>query len=544
MCSGHNKKTIAMQLLKLCMLLAATAAAAASPPHAYPHHSNKVAALLAGAPRQMLNKAAHSAHSPAAHADTRPQRFYAAAAAAAAAAPSPLTVKPASMGGDPTGVNDSTAALQAAVDACVAQSVVSPNGVFPGSVGFPWGFGNGKDIRDMGGCVVDLEGGEYRISATIRIPQYTANMQMRTGSIVAGPDWSAAAGNSSFLVQVGLSPEESTECRHIPQASCNIDINFSEIFFDGGNVADALQVNNVMGVTVGPGGYFLNFTHYGVQINNGHECMIDRCWLGETNFDFDHQSAGVRPNATAIEINGNDHYVLNTIVFSAKVGLAVHGAADYITGTHVWFPLNQALAFADSAAFWVTKGGNRFAGCYADGGRVVFDGLGLAKNMWTNGFECCAGKGRTEAHGVILRNASLNHNRIGPGLQIFANEFGGGSVYYEDKQGTDITANLTVTGVRIHNNAFPNHATGTRVTRTQKQSAATAWHFDFCTELLFPQIASVRYDLVASAAQANKFVQAMASEPNGCQVTIHTSEAFSGEITVSVDSSEYDDLYI
>ena len=49
---------------------------------------------------------------------------------------------------------------------------------------------------------------------------------------------------------------------------------------------------------------------------------------------------------------------------------------------------------------------------------------------------------------------------------------------------------------------------------------------------------------VASAAQANKFVQAMASEPNGCQVTIHTSEAFSGEITVSVDSSEYDDLYI
>ena len=78
---------------------------------------------------------------------------------------------------------DSTAALQACVNQCVNQSKLSPNGVFPGT----HSFGNGKAIRDMGGCVVDLEGGEYRISKTIQIPEYTANMQMRTGSIVAGP---------------------------------------------------------------------------------------------------------------------------------------------------------------------------------------------------------------------------------------------------------------------------------------------------------------------------------------------------------------------
>ena len=60
--------------------------------------------------------------------------------------------------------------------------------------------------------------------------------------------------------------------------------------------------------------------------------MMDRCWLGETNFDFDHEQLGSRPNATAIQINGNDHYILNTIVFSSKIGLEVNGAADYITG--------------------------------------------------------------------------------------------------------------------------------------------------------------------------------------------------------------------
>ena len=57
----------------------------------------------------------------------------------------------------------------------------------------------------------------------------------------------------------------------VPQGSCNIDINFPELFLDGAHVASGMQINNVMGVTIGPGGYFLNFTEYGVQINAGHE---------------------------------------------------------------------------------------------------------------------------------------------------------------------------------------------------------------------------------------------------------------------------------
>ena len=43
-----------------------------------------------------------------------------------------------------------------------------------------------------------------------------------------------------------------------------------------------MQINNVMGVTIGPGGYFLNFTEFGLQINKGHEVMMDRCWLVRT----------------------------------------------------------------------------------------------------------------------------------------------------------------------------------------------------------------------------------------------------------------------
>ena len=35
-----------------------------------------------------------------------------------------------------------------------------------------------------------------------------------------------------------------------------------------------MQINNVMGVTIGPGGYFLNFTQFGLQINAGHEVTV------------------------------------------------------------------------------------------------------------------------------------------------------------------------------------------------------------------------------------------------------------------------------
>ncbi len=65
------------------------------------------------------------------------------------------------------------------------------------------------------------------------------------------------------------------------------------------------------------------------------QVMMDRVWLGETNFDFDHKALGMAPNATAIQINGNDHYILNSIVFSSRIGVEVNGAADYISGVHV-----------------------------------------------------------------------------------------------------------------------------------------------------------------------------------------------------------------
>ena len=255
-----------------------------------------------------------------------------------------VRISPLDFGADPTGKSDSSDALQSCIQACANySSVIDSLGHFPGDASF----GNGKYIRNAGGCVIDLAGGEYMLSKPVTFPEYIANINFGHGSLVADPTPGVFPADS-FLLVVGIAGS----CK-VPQGSCNIDINFPELFLDGSHVASGIQVNNVMGSTLGPGSYLLNFTNYGVQINGGHELMISRCWLGETNFDYPFSKTDL-PKSIAIQINGNDHYVENTVVFSSKIGLEVNGAADYITGVHVWFPGNQALAFVDEGKCWRT----------------------------------------------------------------------------------------------------------------------------------------------------------------------------------------------
>ena len=46
--------------------------------------------------------------------------------------------------------------------------------------------------------------------------------------------------------------------------------------------------------------------------------------------------------------------------------------------------------------------GNRFTG-YADGGRVIFQDDGLSRNIWVNGYECCAASELANVpHGIIF----------------------------------------------------------------------------------------------------------------------------------------------
>lgn len=370
-----------------------------------------------------------------------------------------------------------------------------------------------------------------------------------------------------------------------------------------------------------------------------HTLCVWAANAGETNFDFDHVKHGVVPNATAIQINGNDHYILNTIVFSSKIGLEVNGAADYITGVHVWFPVNHAVHFPDTIAFHNTGSGNRFSGCYMDGGRAIFTSAALKETIWTNGFECC--QGTSPAPGTTASGITLVGDVVGPGLQIMNNEFGGGSIYHcssaafaagqcADASSDVQVANLNpenctvslnvsaaglncqglaqatatslagcaaaccadnsctvyqwcpagadcegetpgdhggecwigqyagcsgarkgwqgmgrgagprpagpvkVSGVRIARNSFQHAARTTQATKSLNQVNATAWLFDFCDVLLFPQIAFAKVHVMA----ASGFPTAIARPSANCTLLVETSMPVTGTITVEVDSSE------
>lgn len=212
--------------------------------------------------------------------------------------------------------------------------------------------------------------------------------------------------NTFFLIQVG-----GTEtCVSPHQGSCNEDIGFPGLFLDGSHVASGIQINSVMGTTVGPQTYLLNFTVVGIEVNGGHEVMIDQTWLGETNFDYNYSAPGAGvPKAIAIAIHSNDHYILDSIVFSSLIGLYVGGAANMINGLHVWFPLNIAEQMG-ATAFYNEGGKNRYQNCYIDCSHAVF--VNPSGIEWVNGFTL-------GGHGIELQGDVSDVRIVGVVLRYF-----------------------------------------------------------------------------------------------------------------------------
>jgi hypothetical protein len=301
--------------------------------------------------------------------------------------------------------------------------------------------------------------------------------------------------------------------------------------------------------------------------------------------------------------------------------------------------MNHAVHYTDTKAFHVTSSGNRFTGCYIDGGRAVFTEAALRRNTWMNGFECC--QGTSAAAGTTGSGILLVGKDVGPGLTITHNEFGGGGIFHrrtlwpaagatkerpsaneQSSAGTcagaanlNVSANdsdcqgltlrdgapshsaaaceaaccadaacsvyqfcaaggqctgatgtaaqcwtgsfdhcsaggrhgwegkggianpappVSVRGVLIAENA--NSAAGlkgSRATLSLTQHAATSWPFDFCSLLVFAQVAIVRVHVTAESG----FPTAVARPPNGCKLTVETDVPVTGTVTVDVDSA-------
>lgn len=128
-------------------------------------------------------------------------------------------------------------------------------------------------------------------------------------------------------------------------------------------------------------------------------------------------------------------------------------------------------------------------------------------------------------HGIILKG-----DAVGPGLQIFSNIFGGGSVWHEPLSPGKVP---TVRGCHVDSNSFGGSPKSSRAAKTLSLTEATQWHFDFCDDLIFPVIASVQVSLQVSSG----FPQYAIRPAQNCTVLVETASPVTGSMTLNVDSS-------
>lgn len=273
------------------------------------------------------------------------------------AAPSaPWTISPISYGADPTGLADSSPAFDAALAALLARGTSARHD-------------EGGTV-DLGGALLDLEGGDYLISRSILFPSNFSNFAMAHGTLRAAPGFPAGV----FLLEVGTAGAPCTNWGD----SCSEDVSLEDLFLDGSQLANGVRFNAVIGVNAGPDLFVVNFTSVGVDMEGGHEVMLHESWVASCWYnppDLCWLNATALGQTKGILINGNDHYLEQVVVFGGLTGVEVNGAANFISGLHTWN--TQVGAVPNATGILVNTWQNRLVGCYLDFVPLVLSGAAL-----------------------------------------------------------------------------------------------------------------------------------------------------------------------
>jgi hypothetical protein len=276
---------------------------------------------------------------------------------AASLGPSAPVVYPITFGADPTGETDSTAAFTAAMASVLAHNTS--------------GHRMSEGIIDLGGCVLDLQGGDYLLSSPLIVPAGFGNVRIIDGSLRATPSFPA----TRYLIEVG------GHCTN-GQGSCNENVGMSGLTLDGSHVAaGCLLITATMGATLDSSSAIFGFTKAGILLAGGHETMITETWVAAYFWDSPKKEAA--DGTIGISIQGNDHFVTNVIVFSAQIGVQLNGAANLLTAVHTW---NDATGNGGTGILNAMSQ-NRFISCYLDFTDLILaGGNGASQTSVSEGF--------------------------------------------------------------------------------------------------------------------------------------------------------------
>eukprot|EP00730_Choanoeca_flexa_P020064 TRINITY_DN9806_c0_g4_i1.p1 TRINITY_DN9806_c0_g4~~TRINITY_DN9806_c0_g4_i1.p1 ORF type:complete len:484 (+),score=115.52 TRINITY_DN9806_c0_g4_i1:30-1454(+) len=200
-------------------------------------------------------------------------------------------------GADPTGFNDSSAALQAAFDH--ATSLLKDTTIGASNI------------------LVNLQAGHYSLSKGLLLTKKSIGFVIAGGSLTARDNFN----NDDFLITC---------------AGCT-NMMFHDLILDnrhrGGGMrfADNLQTQ-VVDV------FFAHFNTTGLDGNTttSHELLISGCFFEEFHWNEPGYNNSKATSAIAINLGQPDSHILNTIIRCAKKGIVAGSNSNMISGAHVY----------------------------------------------------------------------------------------------------------------------------------------------------------------------------------------------------------------
>jgi hypothetical protein len=428
-------------------------------------------------------------------------------------ATSSFVIHPADFGADPTGKADSTDSLKKAIAALLDTSKHG-NSTPPMAA----------SIVNFGGATLDLDAGVYLISAPLIIPTYVGNVKIVQGTLRA----SQSFPKDKWLLMIGSNtciPKTSHGSPDM-QASCNEFIHVSDIFFDSSHVAaGGVYVAHTMGATIGPSVFFIGFTDVGAKIDGGHEVMIQQGWFAE--YYWSDATIPLPKNMSdsksiGIQINGNDHFVTDVIVFAVThVGVEVNAGCNILRGVHTW-------NFAKGVGIAVNAPQVRVLGCYLDFNRLAVKDptqLVVSSNFFLETYTEFTPFLKHTIDGVSFRDntyaAQVADPSDYPSIQLAGSFTGGTDVDITNEISIHLAPLLPGAKLKL-----------TRARRSLHLTLAQRWEVDFADVLLLPHIEEISYSFVLD--DEGTFVRHAARRPKGTVVVVETDQRVSGTVVVEV----------
>ncbi|CAH2078478.1 unnamed protein product [Thlaspi arvense] len=268
-------------------------------------------------------------------------------------------IYPINYGADPTGGQDSSdAILEALTDAFQLQTGLQ---MLP-------------RVADLGGLIIDLQGGSYKIGKPLRFPSSGGgNLVVKGGTFRAsevfpGDRHLVELVPSNSVKQTEISPEDSfSDQKDQDSGIVYEDVTFQGVLFDSSFRGGGILVIDSARIRI-TNCYFLHFTTQGIKVQGGHETYISNSFLGQhSTVGGDKQEREF--SGTGIDISSNDNAITDVVIFSAGIGISLSGGANMVTGVHCY---NKATWFG-GIGILVKSHLTRIDNCYLDYTGIVIE---------------------------------------------------------------------------------------------------------------------------------------------------------------------------